>query len=264
MAIITLTTDLGLKDYYVSSIKGAILSQCPDVKIVDITHNLPRFDIAQAAFIIRNVRKEFPSGTIHIIGVMPAATPETPHIAVETEGQYFIGADNGMFSLIFDRAPEKIVELTISQDTDFLTFPTKDIFVKAACHIARGGTLEVIGGPKDAVLEKSTFQPVVDAHTIKGSVIYIDYFGNVITNITHQLFKDVRKGRDFFLACKDPSHNIKELSKNYSDVPVNELVALFGATGFLEIGINIGNASKLLKIELGDVIRIEFNGNKDS
>lgn len=264
MAVITLTTDLGLKDYYVSSIKGAILSQCPDVRIIDITHNLPRFDIAQAAFIIRNVRKEFPPGTIHIIGVMPAATPETPHVAVEAEGQYFIGADNGMFSLIFDRAPDKIVELTISQDTDFLTFPTKDIFVKAACHLARGGTLEVIGGPKDAVMEKSIFKPIVDAHTIKGTVIYIDYFGNVITNITQQLFKEALKGRKFFIACKDPSYNIKTISKDYSNVPVNELVALFGATGFLEIAINIGNASKLLKIELGDIIRIEFDGDENS
>ena len=130
MSIITLTTDLGLKDYYVSSIKASILNQYPDATIVDISHDVPKFDIAQAAFIVKNAMKDFPPGTIHILGVKPGASAATPHIAMYINGQYFIGADNGIFSLIFDQDPEKVVELTINQDTDLLTFPTKNIFVK--------------------------------------------------------------------------------------------------------------------------------------
>ena len=130
MPIITLTSDLGLKDYYVGSIKGAILSQFPEVRIVDITHTVPKYDIAQAAFIMKNVFKDFPKGTIHIIGVRPESSSSISQIALEKDGHYFIGADNGMFSLIFDSDPDKLVELNLNQDTDIITFPTKDVFVK--------------------------------------------------------------------------------------------------------------------------------------
>src|ERR1051326_4797986 len=125
MAIITLTTDLGLKDHYVSAVKGAILSQLPDVNIVDISHLVPTFDIVQAAYILKNAYPNFPPGTVHIIGVNAEASVKTPHIALSVSGHFFIGADNGIFSFLFDRVPDKIVELNIKQDTDNLTFPIK-------------------------------------------------------------------------------------------------------------------------------------------
>ncbi len=141
MAVITLTTDLGLVDNYVASVKGAILKGYPEATIVDITHEVPQFDLQKSAFILRNCYQDFPEGTVHILGVNSEADVNIPHVALFANGHYFIGADNGVFSLIFDNPPEKVVELTISQDTDRVTFPTKDVFVKAACHIARGGTL---------------------------------------------------------------------------------------------------------------------------
>ena len=259
MPIITLTTDLGLKDYYVSSIKGAILSQTPDVTIVDISHNVPKFSIQQAAFMIKNVLKDFPAGTIHVIGVLPQASGSTPHIAVKAHGQYFISADNGIFSLIFDTKPDKMVELNIMQDVDDLTFPTKDVFVKAACHLARGGTLEVIGKPHHELVERSLFRAVVDNNTIRGTVIYIDSYGNVVANITRQLFKDVGRGRPFTISFRVPGYDITHISETYQSVIESERLALFGSSGYLEIAINIGDASKLLGLKINDIVRIEFH-----
>ena len=128
MAIITLTTDLGLVDNYVASVKGAILKEIPETTIVDITHEIPSFDLQKSAFVLRNCYEDFPEGTIHIVGVNSESDVDTPHIAIYASGHYFIGADNGVFSLNFDNPPDKIVELTLSQDTDRITFPTKSRF----------------------------------------------------------------------------------------------------------------------------------------
>lgn len=258
MSIITLTTDLGLKDYYVSSIKASILTQYPDATIIDISHDVPKFDIAQAAFIVKNAMKDFPPGTIHILGVKPESSATTPHIAMYINGQYFIGADNGIFSLIFDQDPEKVVELTINQDTDLLTFPTKDIFVKAACHLARGGTLEIIGGPKDAVIQRSLFRAVVNGNTIRGTVIYVDSYGNVVTNINEQLYREVGKGKPFTIYFRDSKYRIHHLVKSYNQVEDGDALALFGATGYLEIALNLGNAGQLLGLNVNETVRIEF------
>ena len=259
MAIITLTTDLGLKDYYVGSIKGAIYSQVPNATVVDISHEVPKFDIAQAAFIIANTFREFPEGSIHILGVNPEETADTPHLVVVYDGHYFIGADNGIFSLIFEKEPERIVELNIMQDTDFLTFPTKDVFVKAACHLARGGTLAVIGKPTTNINERTMLRAVVDGSTIRGMVIYIDSYGNVITNISRNLFKKVGKGRPFTISFRVSRYDIHEIHNTYKDVPEGEKLALFGSTGFLEVAINHGNANSLLGLRISDMIRVEFS-----
>lgn len=259
MAVITLTTDLGLKDYYVGAIKGAILRQHPTAQVVDISHDVPKFDIAQAAFMLQNVYRDFPDGTIHIIGVLPEADLINRHVVVVHERQYFVGNDNGIFSLLFDRPPDELYELTISQETDIMTFPTRDVFVKAACHLARGGTPQVIGRHKEAVLERAMFRPVVDASTIRGTVIYVDAYGNVITNISRRLFQEVGKGRHFAISFRVPGYDIHRISKTYSDVVESERLALFGASGNLEIAINIGHASDLLGLRLNDIVRIEFS-----
>jgi S-adenosylmethionine hydrolase len=258
MAVITLTTDLGLKDYYVASVKGAILSELPDANIIDITHEIPSFDLFKTAFVIRNCYTDFPEGSIHIIGVNSETDINTPHIAIYNNGHYFIGADNGMFSLIFDSPPEKTIELTISQDTDRITFPTKDIFVKAACHIARGGTMEIIGTVQDKIVERTSFRAVSENNIIKGMGTYVDHYGNVITNIPENTFKEFGKGRKFSIFFRRAEYEINQISKSYCSVPEGERVALFSSTGFIEIAMNKGNASKLFGIDQGDTIRIEF------
>ncbi len=258
MAIITLTTDLGLTDFYLSTIKGSILTQCPDAVIIDVSHQIAKHDVFQASFIIKNAYRSFPAGSIHILGVNPETTIDTTYLAIYADGHYFVGADNGIFSMILDIKPDQIVELNISQDSDFLTFPTKDIFVKAACHIARGGTLEVIGRERPNYLEKTMLRPVLDNNTLRGSVIYIDSYQNAFTNITETIFNDAAKGREFNIFFRGSDYLVNRICESYNEVPEGEKLALFSSTGYLEIAINKGNADELLGLQLNDIVRVEF------
>lgn len=261
MPIITLTTDLGTTDHYVGAIKAAILRQLSDANVVDISHQIPAFNIRHAAFVLRNCYQEFPQGSIHIVGVDAESKVDSPHIAIHANNHYFVGAENGIFSLILDVKPDKIVELNVSQDSDNLTFPTKDVFVKAACHIARGGTLEVIGTPKENFsVERASFKASFDQNTIRGSVIHIDSYGNAITNIREGLFKQVGKSRSFTIHVGNREHySITKIYKQYTDVVSGEALALFISTGQLEIALNEGSASSLMGLSLNDIIRIEFH-----
>ncbi len=258
MSIITLITDHGTKDFTIAAIKGSIYKELPEINIVDITHDVPKFDMMQGAFILRNAYKYFPKNTIHIIGILPNETTEISHVVVFHEHQYFIGADNGIFSLLFDTIPEKVIELNISAIEGNFVRPTRDIFVKAACHIARGGTIEVLGRKKDTILQLQTFRAITNKDSIRGYVIYIDNFGNSITNISELLFKEIGRGRPFTISFRVPGYSIREISKSYSEVPHGERLALFGASGFLEISINIGNASELLGLNINDIVLVEF------
>ena len=258
MAIITLTTDLGLRDNYIASIKGAILKELPETTIIDISHEIPAFDLQKTAFVLKHCYDDFPKGSIHVIGVNSESNLETPHVAIYENGHYFIGADNGIFSLMFDHLPEKIVDLTISQDTNRITFPTKDVFVKAACHIARGGTLEIIGTPKKEITVRTMFRAIFENNVIRGMAIYIDHYGNIISNITESMFKEYGKGRAFSILFRKAEYEINQISKSYCSVVEGERVALFSSTGYVEIAINKSNANKLFGINQGDIIRIEF------
>lgn len=256
MPIITLTTDLGLRDYYVSAIKAAIIGQIPDITIVDITHEIEPFNIHQAAFNIRNSYRNFPKGTVHIIGVYEILKKDGKHFAMEVDGHFFVGPDNGIFSLVFDMKPDKIVEINIKPEPALLTFPAKDIYVKAACHIARGGTLEIIGSIKDSISNVQIFQPSITSNAIRGIAVYIDRYGNIITNITQLQYKEVSQARRFTIYS--PGTEIDTISTNYFDVGQGEALAMFNSSGFLEIAINKGNASNLLGIKISDNITIDF------
>ncbi len=262
--IITLTSDMGLKDFYVASLKGTILKELPEVNIVDISHYIRPFDIAHASFVLKNCFKDFPKGTIHIIGVNPESDNDTPHIIVENFDQYFIGADNGIFSLLFEKEPDGIWEITLNEESDSYSFPTKNIFIKAACHIARGGTPSVISKPKESLNKRELFRATVEPNNIKGTVTYIDAYGNIITNISRSLFNDVGKGRDFKIFLTKSGYSIYKISNKYGDVPEGEKVALFSSSGFLEIAINKGvegsggGAKQLFGLKLNDTITIEF------
>ncbi len=258
MAIITLTSDWGTKDHYLGAVKGAILSLLPDANIVDITHSIPAFDLNQAAFIIRNFYKNFPKGTIHILSVNTDASIETPHTLVIHDGHYFIGADNGLFSLIFDEEPGQVIELDVMQDSDYFTFSTRDVFVKVACHIALGKPISELGRPKKSLLKKMSFVPVIDGNLIKGKVIYIDNYENVFVNIDENLFRSMTKGKKFAILFRSASYRITEISRSYKDVVEGEMLALFSTTGQLEIAINQGKASSLLGLKIDQPVMVEI------
>ena len=259
MAIVTLTTDWGSGNHYAGAVKGALLQQIPGVQIIDVTHDIACFDIMQASFVLRNAYPDFPKGTIHLLGVNTEAGIDTPHILVHHEGHYFIGADNGIFSLIFDNSPLEAVELEIMQDSDFFTFSTKDVFVKAAAMIADGKALQEMGHPYQTLNERIAFKPVVHSEKIVGKVIFIDSYENVFVNIDKKLFRKVGKGRDFVIGFRLPGETIRQLQESYSDVVPGERLALFGTSGFLEIAINQGKAASLLGLQMNDTVIIEFN-----
>ena len=258
MAIITLTTDLGYKDFYQAALKGSILKTLPDVNIIDITHEIDAFNISRAAFILKNCFHYFPEGTVHLIGIDTVYSERNKYLAVKYRGYYFVGSDNGIFSLIFDEAPQEIVEINIMQDLKFLHFPLADIFVKAACHLAQGKPLKQIGIKAEDIEQRMNLHPVIEKNQIKGSVIFVDSFENVVTNVTKEMFTQVQNGRNFTLYFKR-NESISQLSWHYNEVPEGEKLCLFGISNHLEIAINKANASGLLGLNNGDIIRIEFH-----
>ncbi|NNE77247.1 MAG: SAM-dependent chlorinase/fluorinase, partial [Pricia sp.] len=244
MAIITLTSDFGLKDHFIGTLKGTIYKELPDAKIVDISHDISPFNIQECAYILENSYKSFPEGTIHIVGVDSEPTPENQHIAVLIDGHYFISANNGVIGLITSEIkPEKVVEVNIPNPLHG-SFPVMDVFVQVACHIARGGTLEVVGKPFNQLKDLREFAPSVtdNGKKIIGSIIYIDNYGNVVTNIHKSFFEAYRKGRDFEINAR--TTKIKKIHNKYSDIinfdleknkrqGAGDLLALFNSANYI-------------------------------
>lgn len=275
MAFITLTTDFGVRDHFVGAIKGFIYSELPQAVIVDISHEISPFNITEAAYILKNAYKTFPKGTVHIIGVDSELTPENKHIAVTIDGHHFVGADNGILSFLAQEiVPEKLVEINIHDRVQGI-FPVLDVFVKVATHLARGGQPEVIGKRITSMKVLKGLSPVVNAtqDQINGSVIYIDNYGNVISNISRKHFESYRKGRDFEVWARN--HRFTRVHEKYSDV-INfnlekskrnadgERLAIFNSSGLLEIAVyksnleTVGGASSLLGLNYRDSITVKF------
>ncbi|TVQ06722.1 MAG: hypothetical protein EA361_19255 [Bacteroidetes bacterium] len=259
MTIITLISDWGMNSHYQAAVKGSILRQIPDAQIVDITHTLRPFDIMNCSFILGNSYPDFPKGTIHIIGVNTEASTKTPHIVVKYNDMFFIGSDNGVMSLLFDDKPFESIELDIMQDSDYFTFSSRDVFVKAAAMIASGKTLNELGNSHKTLNRMYAFNPVITENKIEGKVIFIDDYENVFVNIDHETFKKTGRGRPYTINFRVPGYAIRTLHTSYSDVAEGERLALFGSTGFLEIAMNKGKASSLLGLGLTDTVSILFD-----
>lgn len=274
MSIITLTTDYGLKDHFVGSLKGKILSEYPEVTIVDISHDIDPFNTAEASYVIGAAYLSFPKGTVHLIGVDIERNKENQHIVMQWNDHFFICADNGILSMLTQKiVPQKIVVINI-HDRFPSEFTDLDIFIKVASHISKGGLLNVIGKEITEIKQITELQPVVsnDGSSIKGYVIYIDHFGNVVTNISKKQFSEVARGRFYEIVMKPKS--IKTILPNYSAIATSdkypiktyegEKLAIFNEAGFLEIAIfrsnptNVGSANSLLGLNYRDVITIKF------
>ena len=274
MSIITLTTDYGLKDHFVGALKGKILSEHNEATIIDISHDIDPFNVTEASFIISVSYSSFPKGTVHLIGVDIERNKETQHIAIQWNDQYFICADNGILSILIQKIiPQKMVAINI-HDRLLPDATDLDVFIKVACHLAKGGSLNVIGKEIEAIKEVTELQPTVaaDLNSIKGYIIYIDHFGNAVSNITKKLFLDIAKARPYEIKFKNK--DIKTIFAKYSDIGISELypiknyegqkLAIFNEAEFLEIAIfrsnpnKVGSASSLLGLNYRDLITIEF------
>ena len=274
MSIITLITDFGHKDYFVGALKGKILSEQKEAVIVDISHEIDLFNTLEASYCIEAAYSNFPKGTIHIIGVDSERVGDTQHIAMQWDDHYFICADNGILNtLIQKKIPQKIVAITIHDrlNTDVSNM---DVFVAVACHISRGGLLNVIGKEIQTLKPVSVLTSAISDNLaeIKGQIVYIDSFGNCVTNISQKQFNDTVRGRKFEIIIKNKK--ITRLHKSYSDFPVSDtkqlkdlegdFLALFNENGYLEIAIyksnpkTVGSAATLLGLHFRDSISIKF------
>jgi S-adenosylmethionine hydrolase len=275
MSIITLTTDYGLKDHFVGSLKGKILSEYSEATIIDISHHIDPFNTAEASYIVGASYLSFPKGTVHLIGVDIERNKENQHIAMEWNDHFFICADNGILSMLTQKiVPQKIVAINI-HDRFPSEFSDLDIFIKVASHISKGGLLNVIGKEIAEIKQITELQPVIsnDGSSIKGYVIYIDHFGNIVTNISKKQFVEIAKGRPYEIVMKPKS--IKTILPNYSAIATSdkypiktyegEKLAIFNEAGFLEIAIfrsnpsKVGSANSLLGLNYRDVITIKFS-----
>ena len=275
MSIITLTTDFGNKDFFVASVKGAILSGVKNALIIDISHEIQPYNHSEAAYVLKNAYKTFPKGTIHIIGVESELTPENRHIAMLFEGHYFIGSDNGIFSMIKDDLKaEKIVEINIHEN-ESPSFYILDAFVKVASHLSRMGKLEVIGKTIKTIKQITNINPVVNnkENQILGSVIYIDNYGNVVTNINRKFFNEIGKSRDYKIFAR--TVKFENIYDNYTDAidfsspkekreEDGKKIAIFNSANHLELGIyksnpkTYGSAASLFGLDYRDPITVKF------
>lgn len=259
MPVITLTSDWGFHDHYVAALKGRILELDNSLSVVDLNHNVTPFNIAQAAFIIRNSFPFFPAGTIHLICVNTEAQNGKSCLAVAAEGHFFILGNNGLPGLIFDEEqPLKAVSIE-KFGPCHSTFPELELFVPAACHIARTGKIEDLGKKIPQPDRQVPLRPTIDESVITGSVIYIDSYQNAITNISKSFMERIGKGRKFEIFIKSNHYRINRINLFYSETQVGELLAIFNSSGLLEIAINNGNAANLLGLSVGSAIRIKFN-----
>lgn len=261
MAIITLTTDLGIRDNYVASLKATILTQNEDVKIIDISHNIECFNINQATHVLKTCFKNFPKNTVHIITVDDELNSNNEHLLAFYNQQYFLCADNGFFNLFFDVfRPDKLFQITVDQKSDILTFASREILSIAACHLSRGGTPEIIGKEiNNYNFDSTSIKPVIDKNSIRCTIIYIDNYGNVVTNVQKQLFQTTIGDQKFKIFHGSDSDSINKISQVYNDVSIAEKLAIFDMNNFLQIAINKGNASSLLGLKVFDIIRIEIS-----
>jgi hypothetical protein len=255
MQFVTLTTDFGTQDYYTGALKGAVLCKSPDARLVDITHEIKPFDIVQGAFVVANVWSEFPEGTIHLIGVNCVYQPEFRFVALRHGGHYFIAPDNGLLTILFPGAgQENLRSLPADVNTHFAV---KNVYAAAVEHLMQGLPFSDLGTFPPPIVERISLQPVILPDRIRGTVIHVDHFDNVVVNIRRDLFDEMVKGRPFSLYFKrnDP---ITELSGNYCDVAVGEQLCLFNTAGFLEIAINMGRAATLLGLKADDTVEVVF------
>ncbi|MFQ6085189.1 MAG: S-adenosyl-l-methionine hydroxide adenosyltransferase family protein [Candidatus Bathyarchaeia archaeon] len=259
--IIALLTDLGGKDPYVSEMKAVILSICPDATIVDITHEVKKFDVRMGAYILSSAVPYFPEGSIFVCVVDPGVGTKRRLLAVRTKrGHYLIGPDNGLLVPASQR--EGIDAVVDLQEKRFMlpsvspTFHGRDVMAPVAANIAKGAELDELGPRIDDILTPGFSAPEVGRDEIVGEVLHVDDFGNIITNIEGSTIKRTTKvGGELAMDLGRRALRLK-LCRTYADSPDRTFLALIGSSGLLEIAMNQGNAAETLSINRGDSVRV--------
>jgi S-adenosylmethionine hydrolase len=257
--IITLTTDFGLQDYYVSAMKGVMLQIAPEARLVDISHEIPPQDIMAGSWVLKNAAMLFPDDTVHLVVVDPGVGTLRKPIALKIGSQYFVGPDNGIFSLLTEGEDE--VEAVELSNTSYYrlaetsnTFHGRDIFAPAAAHLSNGTALRELGKPIDGLQTYHWAVPIADKDGIEGWIIHIDTFGNLIANISASLIDEVIGSTQVKVYVGNTI--IDGLENMFEAVPEGEPVAYIGSGGMLEVAINKGHAARMLGVKKGAQISL--------
>lgn len=244
MPILTLTSDIGLKDFLVGALKGQILQVNEHFNMVDITHQLTPFNYPQAAYVCRNAFRNFPEDSFHLV-LVNLFDARPGHLLLARHENRYIGiADNGLLTMILEGQPEHVVALPLDKTTQKTALYYTRVFAQAFTDLLSGVPMSRIGDPQVQMVEKNPLRPMLGTSWIEGQIIFIDHFENVVVNITRDEFEAQRKGRSFKIVFKR-DEVIDKISETYADVPEGEKTALFNAAGYLEIAINKGNAAGL-------------------
>lgn len=252
MRIITLTTEWQPDDIYQGIIKGKLCSLCPGITIVDNAHGIQAFDILHASFVVRNTFENYPKGSIHIICIHSEAMKGQDHLVVSSKGHFFIGTDNGMFNLILNTEFDEAVSLKREPGLDEL-----EIFARAAADIVGGKKLSEIGKAVSSINERMPLRATLEQDVITGRIIFIDSYGNAISNITKDVFRRVFEEKEYRILVQSNKYYTDRIVEKYSDVPVGDMLARFNSLDLLEISINGANVSELLSLSVGSVLRID-------
>jgi S-adenosylmethionine hydrolase len=252
MPVITLTTEWKTDDFYYGILKGKLCSLCPEIPVIDNATGIPVFNIAHASFIIRNTYQNYPKGSVHIICVHSEGMEGRNHLIVKARDHFFIGTDNGIFNLILNSPADEIISISGVSSGDEL-----EIFSKTAAEIISGKEPGELGEKQKDFTEKVPFRATIDKDVIIGSIIFIDSYGNAISNITREVFSRVFDRKDFRILIQSNKHYTEHISTRYSDEPVGELLARFNSLDLLEISINGADVSELLSLSVGSSVRVD-------
>lgn len=252
MRTITLTTDFGTRDWFVGTMKGVILSIAPRAQVVDITHEVRSGDVAAGAFALAAAWRYFPRGSVHVAVVDPGVGSRRRALAVETDAGLFVGPDNGVLSLAL--AGQRLRSIRALENKRYFrtpvsaTFHGRDVFAPVAAHLSRGLAVAKLGPAVDTFVRLPWPPPVRRGQRVVGRVVYVDRFGNAITNLPAELAPHpARSGHGVVGVGK---HAIP-VRRFYQAVPLGRPVAVPGSSGLLEIALNGGSAAQGLRLRVG-------------
>ena len=258
--VITFTTDFGTRDPYAGIMKGIVLTINPEARQIDITHDIPAHDIINASFMLANVYQHFPPGTVHVTIVDPGVGGGRKNIAVLTERYFFIGPDNGLFTIVFSK--EKVLEIREIKNVPFImkkisnTFQGRDVFAPCAGYISAGRSFSDLGPVINNIQHLEYPEIFKNEKTLIGEVVSIDSFGNMITNISKQTLRTFLGKHKFEIYFAAERFN--KIASHYAEIPVGKPLILFGSTGYLEISMNGGSASSYFMTSLGTKITVQL------
>ena len=259
-SIITLTTDFGYNDWFVGAMKGVILGRNREARIVDITHGIPSGSIAAGAFALAASCHYYPDGAIHVAVVDPGVGSQRKAILIQTKRHFFLGPDNGLLSLAAPK--EDTIEIRRLENTRYFvqpvsrTFHGRDVFAAIAGHLSSGTPASEFGPTADNIFRLDWPQPRNESGLVRGQVVYIDRYGNAITNIHAALFTQKNLPGEVVVQ----GHSLGRLMDFYEQALEGEPIALIGSCGLLEIAVNKGSAAEMLQLQTGDRVEWRLTG----